>query len=129
MITKAAVSIESIGPKDVRWQFVLFAAEKWPNSTEEENGLQALACRPLNLYRNLARPAGFEPTTPWFVAKHRQPHGYKIKDLERPRSTVLPRSASECRQKSRKSPAARVTGEPNGRCCSSRSENEPMCLI
>ena len=40
--------IESLGPKDIRWQFVLFAAEKTPNSTVEENGLQALARRPLN---------------------------------------------------------------------------------
>ena len=30
-------------------------------------GLQTEICKPLNL---LARPAGFEPTTPWFVAKY-----------------------------------------------------------
>jgi hypothetical protein len=40
-----------------------------PNSTTKKNGLPSLARRPLNLCRNLARPAGFEPTTPWFVAR------------------------------------------------------------
>ncbi len=35
--------------------------------TEKQNGLATFAANPL-FY--MARPAGFEPTTPWFVAKY-----------------------------------------------------------
>src|SRR5437899_12206943 len=41
-----------------------------PNSTTQKNGLPTLARKPLNPHRKVARPAGFEPTTPWFVAKY-----------------------------------------------------------
>ncbi len=36
---------------------------------EKQNGLELNNSSPFNL----ARPAGFEPTTPWFVAKYSNP--------------------------------------------------------
>lgn len=38
------------------------------NSKKQRKRAQRFLSKPLNLLRILARPAGFEPTTPWFVA-------------------------------------------------------------
>ncbi len=63
---------------------------------EKQNGLELNNSSPFNL----ARPAGFEPTTPWFVAKYSNPtelraHKHHIKEIHyeywRARQDLKPR--------------------------------------
>jgi hypothetical protein len=50
-----------------QWQ-----VQKFPSRppARKENGLAPFGANPLILFLLLARLAGFEPTTPWFVAKY-----------------------------------------------------------
>jgi hypothetical protein len=48
---------------------VPFDPEILLNGTTQENGPQRFCLQAIEFQAEMARPAGFEPTTPWFVAR------------------------------------------------------------
>ena len=72
-----------------------------------DKGLQTQVCNPLIM---LARPAGFEPTTPWFVAKYSIQLSYgRCKDRKYSKISVFCKKAGAYRPASTLTQAAKTS--------------------